>query len=145
LRREAARRTGDELIAEPFRDRMDEMFDSALWDGIGERCVACGVCTYLCPTCHCFDIQDETHRGEGARVRNWDTCQFELFTRHASGHNPRSAQSRRVRQRIMHKFQYGPRNTGMPFCVGCGRCVAYCPVNIDLRRILDDIRHRKPS
>jgi len=145
LRREAAARAGGELAAEDFYRKMDGMFDSPLWDEIGERCTGCGVCTYLCPTCHCFDIQDETYHGVGARVRNWDTCQFELFTREASGHNPRPNRNQRVRQRILHKFQYGPRNKGIPFCVGCGRCVVYCPVNIDLRCILEDIRKRDPS
>ena len=135
-------RTSESLPLAELREKLRGLHDSPLWQQLSQKCVRCGVCSFLCPTCHCFDIQDETRGGRGVRVRNWDTCQFDLFTRHASGHNPREARQRRVRQRVMHKFSYGPKNLGIPFCVGCGRCVAYCPVGIDLREILEKIRSR---
>jgi ferredoxin len=140
LREEAARAVKDEFFSDAFRSRVEAMFDAPLWDEIGQRCIGCGVCTFLCPTCHCFDIHEETRGDVGVRVRNWDTCQFDLFTRHASGHNPRDTQNRRVRQRVMHKFNYGPKDFGAIFCVGCGRCSVYCPVGIDLREILEALR-----
>lgn len=108
-----------------------------IWPRIAETCLNCGVCTFTCPTCHCFDIQDETKGPRGRRVRNWDTCMSWLFTAHASGHNPRPTKVERVRQRFMHKFKYMPMNLGgRPGCVGCGRCVRQCPVNIDIREVL---------
>lgn len=116
-----------------------KIFDSDLWNRIHGPCIGCGACAFLCPTCHCFDIQEETRGQAGARVRVWDTCQFDVFTRHASGHNPRASQKERSRQRIMHKFSYGVDRFHIPFCVGCGRCIAVCPAHNDVRRILGEI------
>ena len=115
------------------------IFDSDLWDHWHERCLGCGTCTYLCPTCHCFDIADEAQDNTGQRVRNWDSCMFDLFTLHASGHNPRPSQKQHLRQRVMHKFSYTVDRYAQTFCVGCGRCVNRCPVNIDIREILDEL------
>ena len=81
------------------------------WTAETPRCLGCGACAYICPTCHCFDIVDEGSAAGGVRVRNWDACQFAMFTAHASGHNPRGAQSQRQRQRVFHKFQIYPRNS----------------------------------
>jgi ferredoxin len=144
-RREARQRVRNDWTTETFRTRVWTTYNARFWDAIGERCIGCGTCTYLCPTCHCFDIQEEFRGPCGARIRHWDTCQFELFTRHASGHNPRPVQSPRARQRVMHKFHYGPVNYGLPFCVGCGRCTQYCPVGIDLREILAAIEAAGPE
>ena len=82
------------------------------WQSLTRRCLGCGACAYTCPTCHCFDIVDEGNAAGGVRVRNWDACQFAMFTAHASGHNPRSVQSQRQRQRIYHKFQVYPEKFG---------------------------------
>jgi formate hydrogenlyase subunit 6/NADH:ubiquinone oxidoreductase subunit I len=95
-------------------------------------CLGCGACTFLCPTCHCFDIVDEAVWNRGQRRRNWDSCSFALFTLHASGHNPRPDQFARFRQRIMHKFAYFPDRFGLAACVGCGRCVKACGVGRNL-------------
>ncbi|MGA2937401.1 MAG: 4Fe-4S dicluster domain-containing protein, partial [Syntrophobacteraceae bacterium] len=99
-------------------------------------CINCGACTFVCPTCWCFDIQDEVCGDKGERLRLWDSCMFPLFTLHGSGHNPRSQKTQRVRQRFMHKLKYyqDKYNSG-PACVGCGRCVQACPVNIDIRQV----------
>lgn len=114
-----------------------ELFNASFWDDIAFSCINCGTCTFLCPTCWCFDIQDETTYDQGDRIRNWDSCMFPLFTLHASGHNPRSEKVQRVRQRFMHKLKYyvDKYDNGIA-CVGCGRCVKYCPVNIDIREVI---------
>ena len=117
-------------------DALKATFDAPIWEEIGATCLGCGVCTYSCPTCHCFDITDEARNGNGHRVRSWDSCAFSLFTLHGSGHNPRETQAARLRQRILHKFLYCPENFGETFCVGCGRCVTHCPTGIDLRDVL---------
>ena len=122
--------------------KLKDLFEADLWDDEAMSCIRCGICTYLCPTCHCFDINDEitSHSPlEGKRVRTWDNCQFPDFTMHSSGHNPRPDKASRLRQRIMHKFNYFVHNFGEIACVGCGRCVSYCPVNIDIREIISDI------
>jgi len=120
-------------------DKLAGLFDAPVWETIGERCVGCGTCTYLCPTCHCFGLYDEEADGNVKRIRAQDACMFPLFTLEASGHNPRSTQGARARQRVMHKFSYTVSNVGETFCVGCGRCVSHCPVNIDIREILEEV------
>jgi len=126
-----------------IKEKLDGTFDNPIWEEIHQKCIKCGVCTYLCPACHCFDVQDETVGEKGRRMRNWDSCMFPKFTEHASGHNPRATQKERWRQRIMHKFNYLKENTGLYGCVGCGRCVEYCPVNLDIRKVLKDILETK--
>ncbi|MBN1671930.1 MAG: 4Fe-4S dicluster domain-containing protein [Kiritimatiellae bacterium] len=121
-------------------EKIEQAFDAPLWDAIARRCLACGVCTFLCPTCHCFGFSDEPLAGKTKRIRFQDACMFPLFTLEASGHNPRTTQGQRLRQRISHKFSYTVKNQGDIFCVGCGRCVQHCPVNIDLREILAEVK-----
>jgi ferredoxin len=114
------------------------LFDAPFWEEVAFACLNCGTCTYLCPTCWCFDIQDEVCGKDGDRIRNWDSCMFPLFTFHGSGHNPRDQKFKRVRQRFMHKLKYyvDKYENGVQ-CSGCGRCVRYCPVNIDIRRVCE--------
>ncbi len=115
---------------------MLELFNDPLWDEVQFACINCGTCTFLCPTCWCFDIQDEVCDNQGDRIRLWDSCMFPLFTLHGSGHNPRSQKLQRVRQRFMHKLKYyQDKYHGGVACVGCGRCVKFCPVNIDIREV----------
>ncbi len=116
-----------------------ENFDSRFWKEISMRCIGCASCTYLCPTCHCFDIQDEGDTYSGVRRKNWDSCSFALFTMHTSGHNPRSTQSARWRQRIMHKFNYFPGKFSVNSCSGCGRCSRQCPVDMGITETLQEI------
>ena len=133
----------EEMVSGPstegIKEKLDGMYDSLFWDNVHLKCLGCGACTYLCPTCHCFDIVDEGNSDRGRRVRNWDTCQFALFTHHTSGHNPRPTGKERMRQRVMHKFNYFVSNFQEIACVGCGRCVRECPVNIDIRAVIADI------
>lgn len=106
--------------------------DEQLWIEQSLRCLGCGSCAFVCPTCVCFDIQDETRGESGRRLRCWDSCGLSLFTLHTSGHNPRSRQSMRWRQRIMHKFSYFKERLGFVGCVGCGRCSRACPADMNL-------------
>jgi ferredoxin len=113
-----------------------DLFSDPQWQSTAEACLNCGVCTFVCPTCHCFDIQDEESELGGVRMRNWDTCMSWLFTVHGTGHNPRPSKTERVRQRFMHKLKYIPlKQDGTRGCTGCGRCVVMCPVNIDIRSV----------
>ena len=107
-------------------------FESPLWQEWGLACLGCGACTHVCPTCHCFDLQDEATRREAVRLRNWDSCALALFTAHAGGHNPRPTQTERRRQRVMHKFRYFPERFGILACTGCGRCGRLCPAGVTM-------------
>lgn len=134
---EAPARQFDSAAVRAF---VESRFEDPLWDEQALRCLGCGACAYTCPTCHCFDIVDE----HGARVRNWDSCQFALFTLHASGHNPRGSQPARQRQRVLHKFSMYPERFGSILCTGCGNCTRNCPVNLGLLPLLKAIDHAQP-
>jgi sulfhydrogenase subunit beta (sulfur reductase) len=121
-------------------DKLYQLFDSDFWFQVQQSCLGCGVCTMLCPTCHCFDIADEVQRSE--RVRNWDTCMFRIYSQEASGHNPRPTNVERTRQRIMHKYAYFVESFGEIGCTGCGRCVRHCPVALDIRDIIRSAQSR---
>lgn len=116
--------------------------DADFWQKQTAHCIACGGCTYFCPTCYCFTITDEgdglTPQGRpGTRLRTWDTCMASHFTREASGHNPRQAKALRMRNRVSHKFSYYPTVwKGLFSCNGCGRCISQCPVHLDIRAIV---------
>jgi sulfhydrogenase subunit beta (sulfur reductase) len=112
-------------------------FESPLWRQESASCLGCGTCTFLCPTCHCFTIEQNGNKQQGRVYRSWDSCQFPAYTLEASGFNPRPNKEDRMRQRILHKFKYFPEShDGTLMCVGCGRCVQLCPAGIDLRDIL---------
>ena len=111
-------------------------FESPFWREVAERCVGCGACAFLCPACHCFDLNDEGTEKSGCRRKSWDACGFGKFTVHASAHNPRDVQAARYRNRIMHKFKYYDDKFGRTLCTGCGRCIRACPVGVDIAAIL---------
>ena len=127
---------------EKVKHWLDDHFESDFWLDASLRCLGCGVCSYLCPTCHCFDIVDEATWNRGERRRNWDCCSFGLFTLHGSGHNPRPDQAARYRQRVMHKFKYFPERFGRIACVGCGRCIRACGVGQNLLGVLAAIEEK---
>jgi sulfhydrogenase subunit beta (sulfur reductase) len=125
---------------EGIAEGLPGLWEDPLWKRVSASCLGCGTCTYLCPTCHCFDIQDETEGLEARRYRTWDSCMFEEYTRHASGHNPRPTRRERTRNRINHKYSYYVDKFDLIACVGCGRCINYCPVNIDIVEILRQVK-----
>ena len=139
LATQAAEEIRSRIPAREIKPILDARFEDRFWNTLHQKCLACGTCTCLCPTCHCFDISDEVKGDKGVRIRNWDSCMFPLFTKETSGHNPRPSQKERWRQRVMHKFRYYVDNFGAIACVGCGRCVMAYPVNLDIRKIVTDI------
>ena len=132
-------RTSESLPLAELREKLRGLHDSPLWQQLSQKCVRCGVCSFLCPTCHCFDIQDEAMGDQGYRYRCWDTCQFTDFTLMTSGENPRRDPAARLKQRICHKLEYLPDRTDMIYCVGCGRCVRLCPVGMDVRETIEEL------
>lgn len=114
-------------------------WENPVWNEIAQKCIACGMCSYMCPSCSCFDIQDETCGDCVERYRCRDTCQFEDFTLMGHGHNPRDNQVPRSRQRLLHKFKYQHEQFGVVGCTGCGRCVELCPVHVDIREVLSQV------
>ena len=120
----------------PIANWVRNNFSSPAWEELSLRCVGCGACAFVCPTCHCFDIVDEGSYSKGKRVKNWDSCQTALFTLHASGHNPRATQGKRQRQRMLHKFVIYPDKFGQNLCTGCGACSRSCGVAFGVRPLL---------
>ncbi|NLL39000.1 MAG: hypothetical protein GX254_05395 [Clostridiales bacterium] len=119
-----------------------DVFATMPWESYVEGCIGCGTCTYLCPTCHCFNLRDAEDKGIVTRTRVWDSCMYPKFTLHASGHNPRTEKYQRFRQRVLHKYLYIPENYGFTACSGCGRCIRSCPGGLNIRDTVSDIMER---
>ena len=117
-------------------DAADKNFDSPIWEQLYSPCLACGTCTFVCPTCQCYDIKDYNTGNGVQRYRCWDSCMYSDFTMMAHGNN-RTSQMQRFRQRFMHKLAYFPANNdGMFSCVGCGRCVDKCPSHLNIVKVI---------
>jgi ferredoxin len=111
--------------------------DMDFWQAQSAKCISCGACTYMCPTCYCFNITDDDQGLESRRIRSWDNCMSHTFTLEGSGHNPRPTKAHRLKNRVGHKFSYYPDlHGGVMACCGCGRCIKQCPVGVDIRQIV---------
>ncbi|MGD9116349.1 MAG: 4Fe-4S dicluster domain-containing protein [Dehalococcoidia bacterium] len=122
-----------------IKDRLLDSFeDEAFWEKTAAKCISCGICTLLCPTCFCFDINDEMVKDEGARFRSWDSCGFSLYTKMPM-ENPRKDKWRRVRQKVCHKYEFYPMTFDTIACTGCGRCIRLCPVNWDITKVIESV------
>ncbi len=126
-----------DLTTEGFGgDRLNELFNDSRWADLSESCIGCGTCTFVCPTCQCYDIRDYDTGHGICRFRCWDSCMYSDFTKMA-GSNPRLTQKERFRQRFMHKLVYFPANNDGEFgCVGCGRCLASCPIHMNIVKVM---------
>lgn len=112
------------------------LFNRPEWDELSKACLGCGTCTFVCPTCQCFDIRDFKTNDGVKRFRCWDSCMYSEFTKMAA-ENPRTTQLQRFRQRFMHKLVYYPsKNNGLYSCVGCGRCVKKCPQSLNIVKVI---------
>ena len=125
------------LSAEAFGGgKTAEFFNDPAWKTLSQSCLGCGTCTFVCPTCQCYDIRD-FNTGHGVkRFRCWDSCMYSQFTKMSAG-QPRLTQLERFRQRFMHKLVYYPENNdGLFSCVGCGRCLARCPIQMNIVKVM---------
>lgn len=119
-------------------ENLNEIFDLPEWEQLSEACLGCGACTFVCPTCQCFDIRDFKTQNGAIRFRCWDSCMYSDFTQMAAA-NSRTTQMQRYRQRFMHKLVYYPSQYGMYSCVGCGRCVNKCPQHLNIVKVIKKI------
>jgi formate hydrogenlyase subunit 6/NADH:ubiquinone oxidoreductase subunit I len=117
-------------------------YDSPIWEALGARCLSCGACSMVCPTCYCFDVRDEVDLAarSGRRVRVWDSCLFKGHAVVAGGENFRESRGARVKFRFYHKQRGFVAEYGRPSCVGCGRCATQCPAGIDITSVIAMIR-----
>lgn len=132
-----------ELMGEPHEyssapEKLLARFDDMdFWQEQSAKCISCGACTYICPTCYCFNITDNDLGLKSVRIRTWDNCMAYNFTLEGSGHNPRTTKAHRLKNRIGHKFSYYPDlHEGSIACCGCGRCIKQCPAGVDIRAIV---------
>jgi len=131
----SSRKITRKIITKDIDEKLLACFENKdHWEKVAAKCISCGVCTLLCPTCYCFDINDEMVKKQGTRFRSWDSCGFPIYTKMPMEN--REEKWRRVRQKVCHKYEFYPMNFGVIACTGCGRCIRLCPVNWDITQTL---------
>ena len=116
--------------------KTEVLFNRPEWKSLSESCLGCGTCTFVCPTCQCYDVQEFNTGKTVRRFRCWDSCMYSDFTKMSAG-QPRPTQLERFRQRFMHKLVYFPDNNDGQFgCVGCGRCLQKCPIHMNIVKVI---------
>jgi sulfhydrogenase subunit beta (sulfur reductase) len=148
-RRSGARRASyqTEVDLEDLPEILEMEYKSKVWDELGDRCLSCGSCSMVCPTCYCFDVNDEVELGSraGKRSRQWDSCLFKNHALVAGGENFRKERSSRIKFRFYHKQRGFVAEYGRPSCVGCGRCEEVCPAEIDIVTAIEMIRGERDA
>jgi sulfhydrogenase subunit beta (sulfur reductase) len=147
VREKVAKELGEKNAGFPSAEGLPEIVRKALsdeiWDEISARCVECGACTNICPTCYCFLLYDQETDGEHfQRVMSWDSCQVTGYARMAGMLNPRPRLVDRVKHRYYHKYDYLVLSHGAIYCTGCGRCIDTCSAGIDMRESLKKVKDR---
>ncbi len=119
-----------------YQGMIERNYEAKIWQDEAKRCVECGACNSICPTCHCFCLTDQKVANQPVRFRQWDSCMLKDFARVAGGGNPRARLWMRLRNRFEKKFDFFPKVADLYACTGCGRCISACPAKIDIRRVL---------
>ena len=132
----------NDIDLEGITDLMELSHDADFWKELGDKCLACGQCTMVCPTCTCYNIIEDNALNEdaGTRERYWDSCMFKDFSLTAGDHNFRAAKSERLKLWYTHKLKAFIGHFGSPSCVGCGRCIVTCPVDINVRTVAEKLK-----
>ncbi|RLA93481.1 MAG: hypothetical protein DRG69_07025 [Deltaproteobacteria bacterium] len=125
-------------LSEEEISRLRYNFHHPIWEEEAKKCLSCTACTVTCPTCTCFGMRDDVNLNlvSGTRIREWHSCQLQVFTKVAGGHVFRRERDKRLKHRIYHKLQYYKDRYGVQMCVGCGRCITNCPADIDMTKII---------
>jgi ferredoxin len=118
-------------------------YNAETWKQFMLTCVECGGCNFICDTCHCFLLADQSSNLKAnKKLRLWDACLYANYARVAGGANPNKTRASRLRFRFTKKFDFFVDNLGIPACCGCGRCIEVCPGKIDIREVLKDLAKR---